>query len=559
MGKINFRKGNKSQKSSYSGGGGVRENFQDADQLDKWMNAIRNILLEKHDNEDAINNFLENSSWVDIGSSEDWSPQKVADKFYIDDWEEEMYANGGQVEQKIKDKLAKGAFELPMELIVYVPSTKEANQIIPKSELQQRVKTVKVYLSNLFGGFSAAPIDGGYVSEDKDKGLIEEDAVKVTAFATKEALESNMSMLLTRIKKWCAQWSQESIGLEFEGDLFYVSKTSKFNNGGQAEDQDNQTMILRQAKEVAHHVTELNEILTKQPDIDAWVVAKMQDVTTQLSEVTHYLDSRVGFRLGSDEIDERMGQMMSKGGKTKFMKGGEIILGGGNMASVQDSIMARGAKLNKQEPYIDDRYPMSAIQSRLNDARENGYDAYVMVKDNELVLIIDQSEVESGDTRSVYWALKSYSRGSAAKGAKLKSSKVTLAKLKSMIEEYNKEGRNFELLGAYNQLELWSNDNRIEAGSKEDIYRALVKYRFNPKYAKGAKLDNGMSRSEKWMSTIKKFPNLNEEYPQLMNMSDKEIITFVNTYSYYDRMDEGIEEEFDDINDAIEYLVLINE
>ena len=44
-----------------------------------------------------------------------------------------------------------------------------------------------------------------------------------------------------------------------------------------------------------------------------------------------------------------------------------------------------------------------------------------------------------------------------------------------------------------------------------------------------------------------------------MNMNDEEIITFVNTYSYYDRMDEGIEEEFDDINDAIEYLVLINE
>jgi hypothetical protein len=172
-----------------------------------------------------------------------------------------------------------------------------------------------------------------------------------------------------------------------------------------------------------------------------------------------------------------MGQMMANGG--------EIILGGGSMASVQDSIMANGAKL--------------------------------------------------------------------------KSTKITLSKLKSMIEEYNAQGRNFELRGAYNQLELWSNDNRIEAGSKEDVYRALVRYRFNPKYAKGAKLGNSMSRSEKWMSTIKKFPNLNEEYPQLMNMNDEEIITFVNTYSYYDRMDEGIEEEFDDINDAIEYLVLINE
>jgi len=523
------------------------------------------------------------------------------------------YAGGGEVEQKIKDKLSKGAFELPMELIVYVPSTKQGNQIIPKSELQQRVKSVKTYLSNLFGGFSAAPIDGGYVSEDKNKGLIEEDAVKVTAFATKEALESNMDALLTKVKKWCAQWSQESIGLEFEGDLFYVSKTAKFNDGGivdatalkklknweifestklkiepksnfnntrlyydvillddngdfeysfstpytsskknaflyllkeleerkmlsqqskfnlggQTNEEQNRTMILSQAKEVSHHVSELNEIMTKQPDIDAWVIAKMQDVTTGLSDITHYLDGRVGFRLGADDVSERMKEMLKDGG--------EIILGGGSMASVQDSIMANGAKLKSGKPYIDDDYPMSAVENRLGYARDNGYDVRIIVKDNELVLLERGSEVESGDTRTIYMALNSYSKGYAARGAKLKSGKLTLSQLRSMIEEYNSQGRNFELLGAYNQLELWSNDHRIETGSKEDIYRALIRYRYNPKYSDGAEL------------------------PDLDSMSDEEIITFANTLSYYDRMDEGIEEEFDNVEDAKEYLRMIAE
>jgi hypothetical protein len=123
----------------------------------------------------------------------------------------------------------------------------------------------------------------------------------------------------------------------------------------------------------------------------------------------------------------------------------------------------------------------------------------------------------------------------AANGAKLKSGKLTLSQLKSMIEEYNSQGRNFELLGAYNQLELWSNDNRIEAGSKEDIYRALVRYRYNPKYADGAELSD------------------------IDSMTDEEIITFANTLSYYDRMDEGIEEEFDNVEDAKEYLRMIAE
>jgi hypothetical protein len=499
----------------------------------------------------------------------------------------EVYGDGGEVAQKIKDKLAKGSFELPMEMIVYVPSTKDGNVIIPKGDFQARVKNVRAFLATKFGGFSSNPTDGGYMSND-NKGLIEEDVVKVTAFATKEALEENLSPLLKKIQYWCKAWSQESIGFEFEGDLFYISATSKFmgggmtyrngsktwivmavtNNGlllserlnesitheevynrykkqgyevvdsqvlqttnsdvldvfkdavtefvlekydkqidwdlsilsykiidnkmivgkcvvatidgneyeispndllnnqyakggmtygggGMTEDQDNRTMILRQAKEVAHHVEELNEILSKQPDIDAWVVAKMQDVTTQLSEITHYLDSRVGFRLGGDDIQKVQDSMLANGG--------EIILGGGNMASVQDSIMARGAKL--------------------------------------------------------------------------KSTKLTMSKLRSMIEEYNSEGRKFELLGAYNQLELWSNGNRLEAGSKEDIYRALVRYRFNPKYANGAKLPIDM-----------------EEIPNFGSMSDEDIIEFANTVSYYDRMDEGIEEEFTNVQDAMEYL-----
>lgn len=503
----------------------------------------------------------------------------------------EMFADGGEIESQIKERLANASFELPLECIVYVPSTRDANAIIPKNEMQQRVKEVQKFLSNIFGGYSSANVDGGYVSPDK--GLIQEDVVKVTAFATKDAIQKSMPKLVRRIQQWCIQWSQESMGFEFEGDLFYISKNSKFSyggmvygdggeiadlknklgklesqranwigqskskanknspydnkideiytkikmleaneddtfslpnsaevnrryggkdmeqktaqmfanifhsdtsyskffrslktatqkevfrklqyptyqqkwsvkpitnkskdtirfkkmfedggmvygDGGTAEEQ-NKHMILSQAKQVAHHVEELQEILSKDPNIDSWVVAKMQDVSTGLSNITHYLD-----------------------GKSEYANGGEIILGGGSMASVQDSILA--------------------------------------------------------------------------KGAKLKSGKITLGKLRSMIEEYNSQGRNFELRGAYNQLELWSNGNRLEAGSKEDIYRALIRYRYNPKYADGTELPEEIDFS---------------------SMTDEEIINFANTLSYYDRMDEGIEEEFDDVEDAKEYILLM--
>jgi hypothetical protein len=532
------------------------------------------------------------------------------------------YGDGGEVAEKIKGRLAKGSFELPMEMIVYVPSTKDGNIIIPKADFQARVKSVRAYLATKFGGFSSNPTDGGYMSND-NKGLIEEDVVKVTAFATKESLEENLDALLKKIQSWCKAWSQESIGFEFEGDLFYISATSKFMAGGVARDgdQDNRTMIMRQAKEVSHHVEELNEILSKQPDIDAWVVAKMQDVTTQLSEITHYLDSRVGFRLGGDDIQAVQDSMLKDGG--------EIILGGGSMASVQDSILANGARLDNAQASIKDierqlekyqRLAADYMHSTRNPTY-SPYDKDVDRLEKKLQQKLKESDIYNFDTEDDFsertlgkksiskeiqmaqswlpriaspYRPRSYSyskfvrslitpmqkdvfeklqkeywqkawnikikispkkdtiefehynkkKGNwymedggkiAANGAKLKSGKLTLSKLKSMIEEYNAEGRNFELLGAYNQLELWGNDHRLETGSKEDIYRALIRYRYNPKYADGTELSN------------------------IDSMTDEEIITFANTFSYYDRMDEGIEEEFTDVEDAKEYLRMMAE
>jgi len=70
-----------------------------------------------------------------------------------------------------------------------------------------------------------------------------------------------------------------------------------------------------------------------------------------------------------------------------------------------------------------------------------------------------------------------------------KGGAITTADLNRMIEQYNSEGRSFELRGAYGNYELWSKGNRLEVGSKKDIYNALVKYRFNDKYEQGGSTD----------------------------------------------------------------------
>jgi hypothetical protein len=143
--------------------------------------------------------------------------------------EPEDYAHGGKIEVKIKERLSK-SFELPLQMAIYVPSTKDKNIVISKEELSYRVKVVEKYLATLFGGFNSAKVDGGFQSVDK--GVINEDAVRVVAFANPEGFEPKFEKLVNKVKEWCRLWSQESIGLEFENDLFYIEQDSKFAKGG---------------------------------------------------------------------------------------------------------------------------------------------------------------------------------------------------------------------------------------------------------------------------------------------------------------------------------------
>jgi len=52
----------------------------------------------------------------------------------------------------------------------------------------------------------------------------------------------------------------------------------------------NYNMAKNQAKELCHHATELHSVLKKEKHIEAWVISKLERATSDLSDVTHYLD-----------------------------------------------------------------------------------------------------------------------------------------------------------------------------------------------------------------------------------------------------------------------------
>ena len=81
--------------------------------------------------------------------------------------------------------------------------------------------------------------------------------------------------------------------LAFYAELYKELESRKeqmlFGHGGNIAEQ-NKEMLNNQAREVDHHIDELNNVLKSKVDVEPWVVAKMERATTDLSDITHYLD-----------------------------------------------------------------------------------------------------------------------------------------------------------------------------------------------------------------------------------------------------------------------------
>lgn len=111
---------------------------------------------------------------------------------------------------------------LPMEQVVYVPSTNKQQHQISPQEMAKRVVEVKRFLSAKYGGFTSVKGEGGYALQNKQNKIIQEGVVKVTSFATKQKFLQNKVKLISQLRNWGNKWGQESMGLEVEGDLKYV-------------------------------------------------------------------------------------------------------------------------------------------------------------------------------------------------------------------------------------------------------------------------------------------------------------------------------------------------
>ena len=202
-------------KKTYADGGGVKSEkyvhkynpnitIEILDYTNKGVKAIQKNpkSLSKKEKKEGIIVFYSNSEL-----------KELFDKKYDD---------GGDIPNE--DKM----FHLPLEMVVYVPSTQDVDNVISVDEMDKRVDIVKEYLASKFGGYTSSDKLGGYV--DSKGNLVNEEVVQVVSFSTKEAFEQNKDELINKLSEWARLWGQEAIGFEFEGDLMYVPQ--KFADGG---------------------------------------------------------------------------------------------------------------------------------------------------------------------------------------------------------------------------------------------------------------------------------------------------------------------------------------
>ncbi len=117
------------------------------------------------------------------------------------------------------EKRPKGIAHLPLECVVYVPST-QGDRVIDATEFATRRDETADILVSLFGGCRESLSTGRY--RGKDGTIISEEVAVLTGFGDADDYERKREELLAWLIDKRQDWGQEALGFEFEGDLWYL-------------------------------------------------------------------------------------------------------------------------------------------------------------------------------------------------------------------------------------------------------------------------------------------------------------------------------------------------
>ena len=117
------------------------------------------------------------------------------------------------------ERAPRGITHLPLECVVYVPST-QGDDTIDAEEFTRRRNETAAMLVRLFGGCRETLGTGRY--RDRDGDIVAEEVAVLTGFGDADDYERKRRELLEWLLDKRDEWGQEALGFEFEGDLWYL-------------------------------------------------------------------------------------------------------------------------------------------------------------------------------------------------------------------------------------------------------------------------------------------------------------------------------------------------
>ncbi|MFN2545263.1 MAG: hypothetical protein ABR600_11950 [Actinomycetota bacterium] len=117
------------------------------------------------------------------------------------------------------ERLPQGITHLPLECVVYVPSTRGEHVIQAEEFARRRDETAEILVS-LFGGCRETLATGRYRSRDGE--IVAEEVAVLTGFGDADDYETKRKQFLEWLIDKREEWGQEALGFEFEGDLWYL-------------------------------------------------------------------------------------------------------------------------------------------------------------------------------------------------------------------------------------------------------------------------------------------------------------------------------------------------
>lgn len=113
----------------------------------------------------------------------------------------------------------KDAFKLPVNFKVIVPSTREKDIHINYKSFFKRVEDTKKFILKMFEGATIDTSIGAYKMEGQ---VVDEKVGVISVFTDKTQYERYDQELEKFLKEKKRNWSQDSMGYEYEGSLYFV-------------------------------------------------------------------------------------------------------------------------------------------------------------------------------------------------------------------------------------------------------------------------------------------------------------------------------------------------